>query len=134
MWVAWKVCAADIQDGYEIGYFETVVDFVAAKAPSFNKIQQSSTSGLQTVQQQSLKNNKIQQFSTTLGIWFGTRRSVLIRLPAFGMLVPTARGPFSILNLSNAENLMADVRDNFGTIERAEISLIFRVSDTSKSI
>ncbi len=65
---------------------------------------------------------------------FGTLRSVLIRLPAFGMLVPAARGPFSILNLSNAENLMADVRDNFGTIERAEISLIFRVSDTSKSI
>ena len=39
-----------------------------------------------------------------------------------------------MLNLSNAENLMADVRDNFGTIERAEISLILRVSDTSKSI
>jgi len=123
------VWVAKIQDSYS-----TVDDFVAAKAPNFNKFQQSSTSGPQTVQQQSLKNNRIQQVSTRLGIWFGTRRSVLIRLPAFGTLVPTARGPFSILNLSNAENLMADVRDNFGTIERAEISLIFRVSDTSKSI
>jgi hypothetical protein len=65
-----------------------------------------------------------------VGIWFGTRRSVLIRLPAFGTLVPTAREPFSVFSLSNAENLMADVRDNIGTIERAEISLIFRVSDT----
>src|SRR5258705_8650171 len=38
-----------------------VVDFVTAKAPSFNKIRQSSTTGPQTIQQESLKNNKIQQ-------------------------------------------------------------------------
>jgi hypothetical protein len=35
--VTLKVGAANIQDGYEIGYFENVVDFVTAKAPN-NKI------------------------------------------------------------------------------------------------
>ena len=54
-----------------------VDDFVAAKAPNFNKVQQSSTGGPQTFQQQSLKNNKNQQTSTKLGIWFGTRRPVV---------------------------------------------------------
>jgi hypothetical protein len=50
---------AKIQDGYEIGYFRSVQDFVAAKAPSFNKIQQSSTSRLQTIQQESLRIDEI---------------------------------------------------------------------------
>jgi hypothetical protein len=35
-----------------------VDDFVAAKALGFNKVQQSSTSRPQTVQQQLLRNNK----------------------------------------------------------------------------
>jgi hypothetical protein len=37
-----------------------VDDFVTAKAPDFNKIQQSSTSRPQAFQQESLKNNKFQ--------------------------------------------------------------------------
>jgi hypothetical protein len=37
----------------------TVVNFVTAKAPDFNKIQQSSTSEPQTVQQESLRINTI---------------------------------------------------------------------------
>jgi hypothetical protein len=48
-----------IQDGYEVGHFKNVVDFVAAKAPNFNKIRQNSTSGLQTVQQEPLRINRI---------------------------------------------------------------------------
>jgi hypothetical protein len=35
----------------KIGYFQSVVDFVTAEAPNFNKIQQSSTSEPQTIQQ-----------------------------------------------------------------------------------
>ena len=65
---------AKIQDVCEIRHSLTVVNFVAAKAPNFNKVQQSSTSGPQTIQQQSLRINKIPQTSTRLGIWFGTRR------------------------------------------------------------
>jgi hypothetical protein len=65
---------AKIQDGYEIGYFKSVDDFVTAKAPNFNKIQQGSTSEPQTIQQESLRNNKIPQTSTSLVTWFGTRR------------------------------------------------------------
>jgi hypothetical protein len=53
----------------------TVVDFVAAKASRILKAQQLSTSGLQQVQYQSLKNRKIQQISIRLGIWFGIRGS-----------------------------------------------------------
>jgi hypothetical protein len=37
----------------------TVVDFVTAKAPNFNKIQQCSTSRPQTIQQESLRINRI---------------------------------------------------------------------------
>jgi hypothetical protein len=37
-----------------------VDDFVTAKALSFNKIQSTSTGGLQTIQQESLRINKIQ--------------------------------------------------------------------------
>jgi hypothetical protein len=51
------------------GYFENVDDSVAAKAPNFNMFYQSSTSGPQTVQLQSPKNNGIQQVSTR-----GTKR------------------------------------------------------------
>jgi hypothetical protein len=52
-----------------------VDDFVAVKALSFNKVQQSSTRRPQTVQQQSLRNNKNPQISIRLGTWFGTRGS-----------------------------------------------------------
>jgi hypothetical protein len=45
--------------------FPTVDDFVAVEAPDFNKDQQSSTSGLQQVQQQSLRINGILQISTS---------------------------------------------------------------------
>jgi hypothetical protein len=49
--------------------------FCAEKASDFNKSQQRSTSGLQQVQYQSLKNLKLQQVSISSGIWFGTRWS-----------------------------------------------------------
>src|SRR5260221_9649778 len=39
----------------KIRHPSSVVDFVTAKAPSFNKIQQSSTSKPQTIQQESLR-------------------------------------------------------------------------------
>ena len=52
-----------------------VDNFVAAKAPNFNKVQQSSTSEQQRVQQELLRNNKKPETSTRLGIWFGTRGS-----------------------------------------------------------
>jgi hypothetical protein len=54
-----------------------VDDFETAKAPNFDKIQYSSTSGSQTIQQESLRTNKIPSTSTRLGIWFGTRRPVV---------------------------------------------------------
>ncbi len=54
--------------------FENVVDFVAAKASKFNRIQHGSTSDPQTIQQESLRINKFRQTSTSFGIWFGTRR------------------------------------------------------------
>jgi hypothetical protein len=60
--------------------FRAVDDFVAAKASDFNESQQLSTSGMQQVQYQSLKNNSFQQSSTGLGIWFGTRGAT--RLPS----------------------------------------------------
>jgi len=53
----------------------TVGKIVAAKASDFNKEQQTSTSGKQQVQYQSLRNNKFQQVSIGFGIWFGTRGS-----------------------------------------------------------
>ena len=68
---------AKIQNCCEIDYLTSVVDFVTAKAPNFNKFQQSATSEPQTFQQESLKNNKIQQVSTRFGIWFGTRWPVV---------------------------------------------------------
>jgi hypothetical protein len=55
----------------------SVDDFVAAKAPNFNKIRQSSTSRQQTIQKESLRNDEIQQVSITFapgsgsgGRWF----------------------------------------------------------------
>jgi hypothetical protein len=51
----------------------TVVNFVTAKAPEFNRIQQTSTSRLQKIQQESLRIHKVLQGSTRFGIWFGTR-------------------------------------------------------------
>ena len=53
----------------------TVDDFVAVKAHDFNRIQQTSISRLQQVQQQSLGINRIQQISIRVGIWFGIRCS-----------------------------------------------------------
>ena len=49
--------------------------FCAEKASDFNKSQQLSTSGPLEVQYQSLGNNKFQQVSISVGIWFGTRGS-----------------------------------------------------------
>jgi hypothetical protein len=49
-----------IQDGYEVGHFKNVDDFVAAKAPSFNKTQSTPISRPQTIQQDSLRINRIQ--------------------------------------------------------------------------
>ena len=49
-------------------------DFVTLKAPSFNKIRRRSTSDPQTIQQESLRIHKVQQTSTRLVTWFGTRR------------------------------------------------------------
>ncbi len=51
--------------------------FVAAKASNFNRIQQGSTSRLQTIQHQSLRINKNPQISMNAGIWFGTRSPVV---------------------------------------------------------
>jgi hypothetical protein len=55
--------------------YRNVDDFVALKAPKFNSNQQTSTSSPQQVQHQSVTNNRIQQISISLGIWFGTRGS-----------------------------------------------------------
>jgi hypothetical protein len=55
----------------------SVVDFVTPKAPNFSKIQSSSTSEPQTLQQESLRINKIPWTSTKLVTWFGTRRPVV---------------------------------------------------------
>jgi hypothetical protein len=46
--------------------------FCAEKASDFTKSQQVSTSGVQQVQYQSVRNNKFQQVSIRVGIWFGT--------------------------------------------------------------
>ena len=53
----------------------TVDDFVAVKASKSHKVQRTSTSGLQQVQYQSVKNYKIPQRSIGDRIWFGTRGS-----------------------------------------------------------
>jgi hypothetical protein len=59
-------------------HFHISVDhLVAVKAPSFNRVQQASISGPQTSQQETLGINRFPQISITLGIWFGTRKSVL---------------------------------------------------------
>jgi hypothetical protein len=47
---------------YKKGKFDSVGNFVTAKASDFNKEQQLSTNGLQQVQYQSVRNNK---FSTS---------------------------------------------------------------------
>lgn len=49
----------------------TVGNSVAVKASKDRKAQQLSTSRLQQVQYQSLSNRRIQQISTSVGIWFG---------------------------------------------------------------
>src|ERR1700682_5960028 len=61
----------------EIAFFPSVGNFVTAKAPDFSKVQQTSTSGPQTFQQESLRIHKVLQSSTGFGIWFGTRRPVV---------------------------------------------------------
>lgn len=48
------------------GKFKTVGDFVAVKASNNRRVQQLSTSGVQQIQHQSLKNNSFQQSSTGL--------------------------------------------------------------------
>src|SRR5205823_11600279 len=55
--------------------YRSVDDFVAAKAPDFHRIQQLSTSGAETVQHESVTNNKFQPISIIHGSWFGTRGS-----------------------------------------------------------
>jgi hypothetical protein len=50
---------AKIQNDYEIEAFAVVDDSVTVKAPDFNKFQQSSTTVPQTVQQESLRINRI---------------------------------------------------------------------------
>ena len=66
---------------------KNVDDFVTAKASNFNRVQQSSTSGLQRFQQESLRNHKFQQSSTGFGIWFGTRGSVVPHTPLASSLL-----------------------------------------------
>jgi hypothetical protein len=53
----------------------TVDNFVAARASNFNKIQQTSLSRPQRIQQQSLRINKNPWIATSADTWFGTRRS-----------------------------------------------------------
>src|SRR5580704_10854389 len=56
-WLEW-LWFAKTQDSSEIRHFRIVDNFVAAKAPSFNKFHQTSTRRLQTVQQESLRINR----------------------------------------------------------------------------
>jgi hypothetical protein len=46
---------------------------VTVRALSFTKAQQLSANGLQQIQYQSLRSNRVQQASIGFGIWFGTR-------------------------------------------------------------
>ena len=55
-------------------FFASVVDFVTAKAPEFNRVQQTSTSRLQKIQQESLRIHKVLQGSTRFGTWFDIQR------------------------------------------------------------
>ena len=55
--------------------FKTVGDFVAVRTSRNHRVLQLSTSDVQQVQYQSIKNNRIPQSSTRFGIWFGTRGS-----------------------------------------------------------
>jgi hypothetical protein len=64
-----RACGPSIQSGVD--------NFVVVKAPGFNKIQRTSTGRPQTIQQESLRSNKNPYITITLGIWFGTRRSVV---------------------------------------------------------
>jgi len=50
--------------GHIAGKFKTVGDFVSVKTSKNHKVQQLSTSDVQQVQYQSIKNNKIPQTST----------------------------------------------------------------------
>jgi hypothetical protein len=59
------------------GVISIVDNFVAARAPDFNKIQQTSMGRPQTLQHQSLKINRNSYIPIRLEIWFGTRRSVV---------------------------------------------------------
>jgi hypothetical protein len=54
-----------------------VVESVLARTSKIHNGQQNSRSGLQQVQNKAFKNNKNPQISITLGIWFGSRRSVV---------------------------------------------------------
>ncbi len=53
----------------------TVGKIVAVRASRNSRVQQLPLSGLQQVPRQSLRNNRFQQISIGLGIWFGTRGS-----------------------------------------------------------
>jgi hypothetical protein len=75
----------------------SVDEFEVAKASNFNKSQQLSTSGVQQVQYQSVKNNKFQQVSIRIGIWFGTRGSevqILSPRPIHSFQFQTAENRF----------------------------------------
>jgi hypothetical protein len=52
------VSLAKTKNGWKMGSSAAVDNFVDAKASNFNKVQQTSTSGPQRLQQQSLKINK----------------------------------------------------------------------------
>lgn len=54
---------------------EAYLDVTENKTGDFNNSQQLSTSGLQQIQYQSVRNTKFQQNSIGYGIWFGTRWS-----------------------------------------------------------
>ena len=53
----------------------TVGKIEAVEALCFHKLQQTSTTEPQLIQQESVGNNKILRVSITSGIWFGTRGS-----------------------------------------------------------
>ena len=66
---------AKIQNGFKIALCRSVVNFVTAKAPKFNRVQQTSTSGPQMFPQESTRIHRVlQRSSIRFSIWFGTRR------------------------------------------------------------
>jgi hypothetical protein len=67
--VATQIVATDGSAQLAVGKID------AAKAADFIRIQQASATRRQLIQQQSLRNNKILQISTSREIWFGTRGS-----------------------------------------------------------